>query len=52
MSEHKGINIKALMAWKEKQELINSYIAKGEPIPEELTKTFIAFPLIENPKID
>ena len=33
----------------EKFDLINSYIERGEPIPEELTKNFITFPLLDDP---
>lgn len=49
MDKNKGINIEALMAWKEKQELINGYIRRGEEIPEELTRTFVTVPLKDDP---
>jgi hypothetical protein len=46
------INISTFKAQITRMELINSYIQRGEKIPEELTKTFVLFPLSDNPYLD
>lgn len=33
----------------EKFNIINGYIERGEDIPEEYTKNFITFPLVDDP---
>lgn len=45
----KGLNAEALKNVADKFALIDSYIEKGEEIPQELTENFITFPLSDDP---
>lgn len=48
----KGINIKALNELRERHAKIDKYIEEGKEVPPELTKSFVAFPLVDDPYKD
>jgi hypothetical protein len=44
-----GLNVQGLKAIADKFSKINAYIESGQPIPQELSKNFVSFPLSDDP---